>query len=190
MTRSRVLTAALMATAALALALSSCSSSSSDESFDVTGHQTTLSIGPTAKEQLERAGVTIKAVAPAKAAADGGIVFPVTGGSIRKSDLKGSVKHSGGLTFSTTEGTLTFTDPTIDTTSGLMSATVQGNVNTVLQLTPLKLDSPTGTSVVVSGTASTLFSGFSVLVDQALGVTPFQPNQQLGPVIAEVSFKE
>ena len=75
-------------------------------------------------------------------------------------------------------------------TAGLMSATVQGNVNTVLQLTPLKLDSPTANSVVVTGTASTLFSGFSVLVDQALGVTPFAPNQQLGPVVAEVSFKQ
>ena len=80
MTRSRVLSTALLATAALALALSSCSSSSSEDSFDVTGHQTTLSLGPTAAQQLERAGVTVKAVAPAKAAPDGGIVFPVTGG--------------------------------------------------------------------------------------------------------------
>src|SRR6266550_3799552 len=173
MTRRRVVFTTLMATAALGLALASCSSSSSDESFDVTGRQTTLSLGAAATQSLQRAGVTVKAIAPAKGASDGGIIFPVTGGSIRKSDLKGSVKHSGGLSFTTSEGTLTFTDPTIDTTSGLMSATVQGNVNTVLQLTPIKVDSPTADSVVVTGTASTLFSGFSVLVDQALGVTPF-----------------
>src|SRR3954451_8188411 len=142
MTGRRVLSITLMASAALGLALASCSSSSSnDDSFAVNGKKTTLSFGTAAAQSLQRSGVTIKAFAPATGASDGGIIFPVTGGSIKKSDLKGSVKLSGGLSFTTTTGSLTFTNPTIDTTSGLMSATVEGNVNTVLQLTPIKVDS-------------------------------------------------
>ena len=67
----------------------------------------------------------------------------------------------------------------------VLSAAITQYVYVTFQLTPLKVDSPSADSVVVSGTASTLFSGFSALVTGTLGVTPFAANQQLGPVVVK-----
>ena len=43
--------------------------------------------------------------------------------------------------------------------------------------------------VTVTGTGSTLASAFTIITTGALGVTPFQQNQSLGPVVINITFK-
>jgi hypothetical protein len=176
-----------VATASVAL-LASCGSSS-DSKYEVTGKQTTLQLGADEARAMQVQGVTVAPVAPATSNPSGGFTFPVTGGDL-DADYHGRVQHSGGLTFSANGKSLTFSDPVIDTQSGMLSAEVEGNLNTVLQLTSVKIDPGSdGSSVTVQGVASSLRSAFSLTVSGTLGINPFAPNQSLGPVVMELTYR-
>ena len=72
----------------------------------------------------------------------------------------------------------------------MLSAEVQGNLNTVLQLTSVKIEPGSdGSSVTVQGVASSLRSAFSLVVSDTLGINPFAPNQSLGPVVMELTYR-
>jgi hypothetical protein len=154
------------------------------------GKETTLTFGPAAVLSLQAQGVTQSAVAPATASPAGGISFPITGGSIDTKTNNGSIKHSGGLKLTAPGNkTLTFSDVVIDTTTGLMSATVEGTSYTVLQLKPLAAAPVAdGSGVTFTGTAATLQSNFAIVVNEALGIKAFTPNQSLGTVVVNATF--
>jgi hypothetical protein len=186
---SRALVGAV-AVLAVGLLLAACSSSSSSGgSYTLNGKQTTLMFGPVQVVQLTAQGVSATAVAPAAMDPSGGINFPISGGSIDKKTLNGTIQHKGGVTFAANGKTMTMTDPVIDTTAGLLSATIDGKLTTVLQLAPLSAGLSTANkTVTITGTAATLFSGFSALVSQQLGVSGFAPSTHIGSVVVVATF--
>src|SRR5947209_5852502 len=111
----------MIAATALSLIAAACSSSKSgSSSYTMTGVHTTLSLGEAVSKSFQTDGVTVAAVPPATANPSGGIDFPIIGGTVDKGTFHGTVKHKGGLRFSAPGGkTMTFSDPIIDTTTGL-----------------------------------------------------------------------
>ncbi len=169
--------------------LAACSSSSSGGSYTLNGKQTTLTFGPAAVVQLTSQGVTASAIAPATMNPSGGIDFPISGGTISQKTLNGTIQHKGGITFAANGKTMTLTDPVIDTTAGLLSATYNGKLTTVMQLAPLTAGLSTANkTVTITGTAATLFTGFAAIVNDTLGVKGFSPNTHVGSVVIVATF--
>lgn len=116
------LSAGLVATAGTSSASASLSArAAAPASYVVpTGGRTMLAIDPATAETLADNDVT---VAPASEARVGssGVVFPITGGLINKKSLAGSIKHSGGLTFTAGGKSLTVRNFVVNTTSRTLS---------------------------------------------------------------------
>lgn len=108
----------------------------------LTGVTTTVDIDPGTLKVLTENKVMVAPVAPAKLAQDPGTpaagtsgvhaVFPITGGNVAIYPqtalpfIRGSVMHSGGLTFSAGTASLTATNFIIDPGASTLTATVGG----------------------------------------------------------------
>ena len=65
----------------------------------LTGENTTLRLDQKAAQALTEAGIDLQALGPATEESSG-VVFPISGGSVDRESLKGTIEHLGGLDFS------------------------------------------------------------------------------------------
>ena len=200
---------------ALALALAACSSSSKSSSqpsattaspgtsassttsqssappvvkLNVTGKQTTLTFGAQAVQALTAAGVQTTPVAPATAAASGVINLPISGGTLTKTGLQGTISHSGGLAFTHAGKTITATSLVLNTTSGLLSGTVQGKQVALLAVDLSRMVRTTsGSQIVASGITWTVIPTAAASLNGQLTVAAFQRGSVVGTLTTYVT---
>ena len=164
------------------------SGSAAAQTITVTGKNTVLVLDTSTAQALKTAGVQVSAVAPATAASSGGISFPVTGGTLTQAGLKGTITHSGGLTFTHSGKTVTATNFVLNTTQGILSATVSGKQVPLLAVNLSKMARTTsGSEIVASGITSTINTATAVLLDAKLVVKVFTKGLPIGALTVYVT---
>jgi len=94
------------------------------EMATLVGESTYLLLNSVTAETLTENGVAVAPAEPA-VAADGGIVFPITGQEVDAATLAaGVITHTGGLTFTAGGTELTATDFSVDLGTGILTATL------------------------------------------------------------------
>ena len=175
---------------ATASPMASASGSASAQTITVTGKNTVLVLDASTAQALKTAGVQVSAVAPATAASSGGISFPITGGTLTQAGLKGTISHSGGLSFTHSGKTVTATNFVLNTTQGILSATVSGKQVPVLAVNLSKMARTTsGSEIVATGITSTINTSAAVLLDAKLVVKVFTPGLPIGALAVYVTGK-
>ena len=155
--------------------------SASAQTITVTGKNTILVLDASTAQALKTAGVQVSAVAPATAASSGGISFPITGGTLTQAGLKGTINHSGGLTFTHSGKTVTATNFVLNTSQGILSATVSGKQVPLLAVNLSKMARTTsGSEIVATGITSTINTATAVLLDAKLVVKVFTKGLPIG----------
>ena len=164
------------------------SGSASAQTITVTGKNTVLVLDASTAQALKTAGVQVGPVAPATAASPGGISFPITGGTLTQAGLKGTITHSGGLTFTHSGKTVTATNFVLNTTKGVLSATVSGKQIPLLAVNLSKMARTTsGSEIVATGITSTINTATAVLLDAKLVVKVFTPGLPIGALTVYVT---
>ena len=175
---------------ATASPIASASGSASAQTITVTGKNTVLVLDASTAQALKTAGVQVSAVAPATAVSSGGISFPVTGGTLTQAGLKGTITHSGGLSFTHSGKTVTATNFVLNTTQGILSATVSGKQVPLLAVNLSKMARTTsGSEVVATGITSTINTAAAVLLDAKLVVKVFTKGLPIGALTVYVTGK-
>ena len=155
--------------------------SASAQTITVTGKNTILVLDASTAQALKTAGVQVSAVAPATAASSGGISFPITGGTLTQAGLKGTINHSGGLSFTHSGKTVTATNFVLNTSQGILSATVSGKQVPLLAVNLSKMARTTsGSEIVATGITSTINTATAVLLDAKLVVKVFTKGLPIG----------
>ena len=167
---------------------SSGSASASISTITVSGKNTVLALAPATAQALKAAAVQVTPVAPATAGSSGGISFPITGGTLTTSGLKGKVTHSGGLKFTHAGKSVTATNLVLNTTLGTVSATVNGKQVPLLAVDLSKMARTTsGSEIVASGITSTINTAAAVLLDAKLVVKVFTKGLPIGALTVYVT---
>ena len=164
------------------------SGSASAQTITVTGKNTILVLDASTAQALKTAGVQVSPVAPATAASSGGISFPITGGTLTQAGLKGTITHSGGLSFTHSGKTVTATNFVLNTTQGILSATVSGKQVPLLAVNLSKMARTTsGSEIVATGITSTINTAAAVLLDAKLVVKVFTKGLPIGALTVYVT---
>ena len=166
------------------------SGSASAQTITVTGKNTVLVLDASTAQALKNAGVQVSPVSPATAASSGGISFPITGGTLTQAGLKGTITHSGGLTFTHSGKTVTATNFVLNTTQGILSATVSGKQIPLLAVNLSKMARTTsGSEIAATGITSTINTATAVLLDAKLVVKVFTKGLPIGALSVYVTGK-
>ncbi|HZQ35130.1 MAG TPA: hypothetical protein VFD32_04295 [Dehalococcoidia bacterium] len=159
----------------------------------LSGVSTVVDLNPDTAKVLADNHVTVAPVGPATAAPSGGttaVTFPITGGHVAiypQNDLpfiRGSVTHSGGLTFSAGEKSLTATNLIVDPGASTLTATVGGQQVQLLDLDghDVKVTKDTQGLVHLDGTVAQLSSAAANALNQTFGVSIFKQGIPIGVV--------
>ncbi|MDQ6882620.1 MAG: hypothetical protein M3077_00085 [Candidatus Dormibacteraeota bacterium] len=159
----------------------------------LSGVGTTVTLDPGTAMVLQQNNVKVAPAAPATADASGGMVkvtFPITGGNVDiypQNDLpfiRGTVKHSGGLTFSAGGKSLTVTDFIVDPGASTLTATAGGSQVMLLELDGSKVMVGKDGSghVTLDGTVAKLSQAAADALNQTFGVSLFKRGIPLGTV--------
>jgi hypothetical protein len=154
----------------------------------VIGKSTDVTVNPAVSAALERAGITITAVAPATAKTT--LLFPVSGGQIVVATLVGTVNHAGGLTFSHGGKSITLTTLVINTKMKQLTATVGGQPMPIfdLNLASPKRGSGLHGTIVASNIKLTVTFPAATALDNALGVSTFKAGMKFGIATLTVAY--
>jgi hypothetical protein len=147
-----------------------------------TGGSTSLALDPGAAQALTGLGVSVAPAAPASAAEDGAIAFPITEGKVNARTLAGSISHSGGLTFSAGATSVTVTDFVIETAPAPKLTAALGGARVDLLTLDLgglnrKVD---GRDVTLGGVVVKLTAGAAAALNQAFGTTALAEGLTIG----------
>jgi hypothetical protein len=195
-------TAALVAAAALAAGAAGCGSGDDNDSNppprataspapatgareQLSGGETTLRLDATTKRVLDVAGIDISPIGDATRA-NGRYVFPISGGTLATSPLSGTIQHSGGLRFSAAGHSIDARKLTVDPTSGVVTAEVEGRRVPLLSLDVGDLDRVPprgGAQMVIPATASLLGGSALSQIGDRLGVSALAKGLELGHLV-------
>ena len=160
------------------------------QTITVTGKNTILVLDASTAQALKNAGVAVSPVSPATTASSGGITFPITGGTLTQASLKGTITHSGGLKFTHSGKSATATNFVLNTTTGVLSATVYGKQVPLLAVNLSKMARTTsGSEIVATGITSTIETSAAVLLDAKLVVKVFTKGLPIGALSVYVTGK-
>ncbi|HLZ68671.1 MAG TPA: hypothetical protein VKV26_02060 [Dehalococcoidia bacterium] len=159
----------------------------------LSGVSTVVDLNPDTAKVLADNHVMVAPVGPATAAPSGGttaVSFPITGGHVSiypQNDLpfiRGSVSHSGGLTFSAGDKTLTATNFVVDPGASTLTATVGGQQVQLLDLDghDVKVTKDAQGMVHLDGTVAELSSAAASALNQTFGVSIFKQGIPIGVV--------
>jgi hypothetical protein len=159
----------------------------------LSGVSTVVDLNPDTAKVLADNHVTVAPVGPATAAPSGGttaVTFPITGGHVAiypQNDLpfiRGSVTHSGGLTFSAGDKSLTATNFIVDPGASTLTATVGGQQVQLLDLDghDVKVTKDAQGMVHLDGTVAQLSSAAANALNQTFGVNIFKQGIPIGVV--------
>ena len=171
----------------------STSSTPSASIKSLTGVGTTVTVDPGTAMVLQQNGVSVAPVAPATADASGGMVkvtFPITSGNVDIYPqnvlpfIRGTVTHTGGLTFSGGGKSLTVTNFIVDPGASTLTATAGGSQVMLLELDGSKVmvGKDSAGHVTLDGTVAKLSQAAADALNQTFGVTLFKRGIPLGTV--------
>jgi hypothetical protein len=109
---------------------------------------------------------------------------------VNNSTASGSVKTNGGLKFKDSNGrSVTLSDFSINTKTGLVSAKANGNSVGFLHVSLSSAStSSSANQVNVSGLVSTLAKAGAAVLDRDLAITTFTPSYQLGTFTGGIKY--
>jgi hypothetical protein len=166
------------------------SASAQNVTLTLTGKDTNLTLAAATAQALTTAGVHVGPAAPAAAASPVAVTFPVTGGTLTQVGLRGTINHSGGLTLTHGETTVTASNPVLNTTQGILSATVQGKQVPLLAVSLTHLVRTTsGSEIIGSGITSTLIPSAAVFLNGTLATTVFTKGLPIGTLTTYLTGK-
>lgn len=159
----------------------------------LSGVSTAVDLNPDTAKVLADNHVMVAPVGPATAAQSGGtttVTFPITGGHVAiypQNDLpfiRGSVMHSGGLTFLAGDKSLTATNFIVDPGASTLTATVGGQQVQLLDLDGhnVKVTKDAQGMVHLDGTVAELSTAAANALNQTFGVSIFKQGIPLGVV--------
>lgn len=160
----------------------------------LSGQATSVVVDPNTAAALKSAGVAVSTVGPATASTEGGltVTFPITNGYVvvypttSLPFIRGLISHSGGLTFSAGNKSLTVTDFMVNPGNSVLYATVRGSGEVVplLDLDGSKVAVTTDASgqIHLDGTVAKLSSAAAGALNSTFGVTAFSAGIPLGVV--------
>ncbi len=159
----------------------------------LSGVSTVVDLNPDTTKVLADNHVMVAPVGPATAAQSNGttaVSFPITGGHVSiypQNDLpfiRGSVDHSGGLTFSSGDKALTATNFIVDPGASTLTATVGGQQVQLLDLDghDVKVTKDAQGMVHLDGTVAELSSAAASALNQTFGVNIFKQGIPIGVV--------
>ncbi len=157
----------------------------------LSGVGTTVDIDAGTAGVLQQNGVSVAPVAPATASTAGGglhVTFPITGGNVSLYDtsqlpfIRGSVMHSGGLTFSAGGKSLTVTNFIVDPGASTLTATAGGAQVKIFDLngSGVKVTKDAAGHVHLDGTIVVLSSDAATALNSTFGVTLFKQGIVIG----------
>ncbi len=159
----------------------------------LTGVGTTVTLDPGTAMVLQQNNVMVAPVAPATADASGGMVkvtFPITSGNVDIYPqtvlpfIRGTVKHTGGLTFSAGGKSLSVTNFIVDPGASTLTATAGGSQVMLLELDGSKVmvGKDSAGHVTLDGTVAKLSQAAADALNQTFGVSLFKRGIPLGTV--------
>jgi hypothetical protein len=162
----------------LAIGVASVRTTPAQLAFD--GGATALALDPGTAQALTGLGIAVGPAAPATARPDGSLAFPITRDRVDADTLAGTIRHSGGLTFS--RGATAVSDFVIDTAPDpKLTAEAAGDR---LDLLALDLGGLTreirGRAVTLGGIGATLAPPAAAALNAAFGTTAFQAGLPIG----------
>ena len=182
----------VLAAAALAIAATAATAHATAAKVHVTGGRTALIINPAILPALTHAGVGVAPIAPATAAPRtwGGkptavFKFPISHGRLGATTLRGTIDHTGGLTFSHGSASLSVG---LFRIANFRQAYLTGAVNldNSIRVTLFKLDLSRaqvvtrGHTVHVNGVRARLTRGAAAALDESLGTHVFSRGLLVG----------
>ncbi|HMD57167.1 MAG TPA: hypothetical protein VKG82_06815 [Solirubrobacteraceae bacterium] len=188
-----------------ALALGACGSSSHSSSSTATGStssavaasapvavvgkSTTVTLNPATVQLLSQNGITITAVAPAKATKV--LVFPVTGGHISVTTFAGSIEQSGGITLAHGGRSVQLTNFVLNTESKQITAVVGGMRVPIfdLNLAAIRRASGPNGTLLASDIKLVVTEEAASSLDGLLGVTGLKAGQDFGVATITLAIK-
>lgn len=159
----------------------------------LTGVGTAVDLNPDTAKVLADNHVTVAPVGPATAAQNGGmttVTFPITGGHVAIYPqnalpfIRGSVTHSGGLTFAAGDKMLTATNFIVDPGASTLTATVGGQQVQLLDLDGhgVQVTKDAQGRVHLDGTVAELSTAAAGALNQTFGVSIFKQGIPIGVV--------
>ncbi len=151
---------------------------------------TTVKLDAGTAGALTQLGISAAPVKPASAGKKG-VTFPITGGKVNSKTLAGSIRHSGGLSFSngTTVVKLTRFTINIDKKPDLV-ASVGGARVSILSLDLAKLKNTSkGKQIRLSGIEASLTAAAATALNDAFGTTAFKKGLVLGTASVNATVK-
>jgi len=106
--RFKTRTLALSAIAAVALTGTVTAEAAKQKRVKLDGNQTTLALSAPVSQALTDNGVTVSLLGKATAGDGGSVVLPITGGRVNPENLRGFVRHAGGVKFTKGDRSLSF----------------------------------------------------------------------------------
>ncbi len=97
LTKMRALALSAVAAVALTSAVAAEAGKGNKQRVKLDGNQTTLTLSAPVSQALADKGVTISPLGKATAGDAGSVVLPITGGRINPTNLRGFVRHAGGV---------------------------------------------------------------------------------------------
>lgn len=150
------------------------------------GGATSLTLDPALATTLADNGVSVAPVDPAAAGEDGAISFPITGGEL--SQRGAHITHSGGVTFSAGEASLTATDFVVKVRGerGVLLATV-GDAS--VPLLSLRLSDAEigreGAATTIAGVQASLTKEAAAALNATFSVSLFTAGLPVGTVVVK-----
>lgn len=145
------------------------------------GGVTTLSLDPAVRKIFRYVGVTLVGTGEASGRADT-LRFPVTGGRLTLSPLRGNVQHSGGLRISANGKHVDVTELQIDLAQDVVTGVIRGKRVPVLRVDvgePRTL-APSGRPFQLSGNAAIAGDRLVTALGRDLGVDILRAGLPLG----------
>ena len=99
LTKMRSLALSAVAVMALTGAVTAEAGKGAKQRVKLDGNQTTLALSAPVSQALADNGVTVSLLGKATAGPDGSVVLPITGGRVNPQNLRGFVRHAGGVKF-------------------------------------------------------------------------------------------
>jgi hypothetical protein len=99
LTKMRTLALSSAAAVALTGAVTAEAGKGTKQRVKLDGNQTTIALSAPVSQALADNGVTVSLLGKATAGEGGSVVLPITGGRINPTNLRGVVRHAGGVKF-------------------------------------------------------------------------------------------
>jgi len=138
--------------------------------------------------------LAVTPIAPARAAATGGVVLPIAGGSVAQGSIAGRIEHRGGLRISQRGGGgpgVTIRHVVIDTRAGVVRGRIAGAEVTLFRLRPEEVRSkpPDAGTIRAWGIHASVTPRLARLLDHRAGARDVRAGERAGTLAIRLALR-